>query len=130
MRKMHCSVDNENMSKALAEHHGKDKTGYLIQAEGIFHYHSICEMTKYCPQCQSMNTSWLHKASNVLQPIPVPMKCWSIMGVDLVGPLKENNWFHYIFTAVHYSSKLVEAEPICDKSALSVAPVLFKLLCR
>ena len=58
------------------------------------------------------------------------MKCWSMMGVDLVGPLKENNGFCYIVTAVDYTSKWVEAEPICDKSALSVAQVLFKLLCR
>ena len=85
-------------------------------------------MIKYCPQCQSMNTSQLHKASNVLQPIPVPMKCWSMMGVDLVGPLKENNGFHYIVSAVDYTSKWVEAKSICDKSGLSVAQVLFKLL--
>ena len=52
------------------------------------------------------------------------------MGVDLVGLLKENNQFHYIITTVDYTSKLVETEPICDKSALSVAQVLFKLLCR
>ena len=77
-----------------------------------------------------MNTSQLHKASNVLHPIPVPMKCWSMMGVDLVGPLKENNGFCYIVTAVDYTSKWKEAGPICDKSALSVAQVLFKLLCR
>ena len=40
------------------------------------------------------------------------------MGIDLVGPLKENNGFHYIVTGVEYTSKWVEAEPICDKSAL------------
>ena len=68
-----------------------------------------------------MNTSQLHKASNVLQFIPVPMKCWSMMGVDLVGPLNENDGFHYNITAVDYTSKWVEGEPIRDKSALSVA---------
>ena len=132
MRKMHCGVGTENMSKALAGHHGWDKTGYLISSRWYFPqiYLRVGEMIKYCPQCQSMNTSWLHKASNVLQPIPVPMKCWSMMGVDLVGPLKENNGFCYIVTAVDYTSKWVEAEPIHDKSALSVAQVLFKLLCR
>ena len=87
-------------------------------------------MIQYCPEHQSMNTSQLHKASNVLQPIPVPMKCWSVMGVDLIGPLKENNGFHYIVTAVDYTSKWVEAEPVHDKSALSVAQVLFKLMWR
>ena len=87
-------------------------------------------MIKYYPQCQSMNTCRLHKASNVLQPTAVPMKCRCMMGVDLVGPLKENNGFHYIVTAVDHTSKWVEAKPICDKSALSVAQVLFKLLCR
>ena len=53
-----------------------------------------------------------------------------MMGVDFVGPLKENNGFHYIATAVDYTSKWVEAELIHDKSALPVAQVLFKLLCR
>ena len=87
-------------------------------------------MIYYCLKCQSMNTSHLHKASNVLQPIPVPMKCWNMIGVDLVGPLKENNRFCYIITAVAYTSKWVEAEPICDENTLSVAQGLFKLLHR
>ena len=52
------------------------------------------------------------------------------MGVDLVGPLKRINGFCYIVTAVDNTSKWVEADPIHDKSALSVAQVLFKLLCR
>ena len=77
-----------------------------------------------------MNTNHLHKASNVLQPIPVLTKCWSMMCVNLVGPLKEVNGFHYIVTAVDYTLKWVEAKPIHDKSALSVAQVLFKLLYR
>ena len=58
------------------------------------------------------------------------MKCWCMVGVDLVGSLKENNGFHYIVTAVDYTSKWMEAEPIHDKRTLSVAQVLFKLLCR
>ena len=45
-------------------------------------------------------------------------------------PSEEENGFCYIVTAVDYASKWVEAEPICDKSALSVAQVLVKLLCR
>ena len=52
------------------------------------------------------------------------------MDVDLVDPLKENNRFCYIITAVDCTSKWVEAEPIDDKTALSVAQVPFKLLCR
>ena len=131
MRKMHCSVGTENMSTEISGHHGQDKTGKLISSRWNFPqiYLRVCEMIKHCPQCQRMNTSCLQKASNDLQPIPVPMKCWSIMGVDLVGPLKEINRFQYIVTAVDYTSKWVESEPICDKSALSVAQVVFKLLC-
>ena len=123
MRKMRCGVGTKNMSITLAGHHGQDKTGYLISSRWSFPqiYLRVGEMIKYYPQCQSMDTSGLHKAFNVLQPIPVPMKCWSVMGIDLVGPLKENNGFHYIVTAVDYSSKWVEAEPICHKSALPVA---------
>ena len=52
------------------------------------------------------------------------------MIVDLVGLLKENNGLCYSVTAVDYTSTWVEAEPIHDKSALSVAQVLFYLLCR
>ena len=36
------------------------------------------------------------------------MKCWCMIGVDLVGPLKENDRFCYIITAVDYTSKWVE----------------------
>ena len=76
MRKMHCCVGVENMSIMLAGHHGWNKTGHLISSRWYFPqiYLWVCEMIKYYPQCLSMNTSWLHKSSKVLQPIPVPLR--------------------------------------------------------
>ena len=51
-------------------------------------------------------------------------------GCQFGRPTKKINGFHYIVTPEDYTLKLVEDEPICDKSALSVAQVLFKLLHR
>ena len=90
MRKIHCGIGTEKMSKAPSGYQRWDKTGSLISSRWYFPwiYLRVCEMIKYYPQCQSMNTSHLHKAWNVLQLIPVPMKCWSMMGVNFIGPLK------------------------------------------
>ncbi len=51
--------------------------------------------------------------------------------MDLIGPLKKTSKdFQYILTVTDYFSKYVEAVPLEDKSAISVAKGIFKLYCR
>lgn len=66
-----------------------------------------------------------------LQPIPVEPQVWYMVGMDLVGPYRKTaDGNQYILTVTDYFSKYVEAVPIPDKTALSVAKGIFKLYCR
>ena len=61
---------------------------------------------------------------------PVPVKApWHQIGIDFVGPLspEADDGSCYIFTASDYFTKWVEAVPTIDKSASTVATVLFKV---
>ena len=53
-----------------------------------------------------------------------------ILGIDLVGPLKECNGNKYIATAVYYFMKFVEAKPIPDKTGEQVALFICELKSR
>ena len=56
---------------------------------------------------------------------------WEMLGVDLIGPLQETkNGNKYIFTATDYYTKWVEAFPIQNKSAVSVAKCFLQLFYR
>ncbi len=51
--------------------------------------------------------------------------------MDLIGPFQPTALGHkYVLTMTDYFSKYVEAVPIPDKSALSVAQGIYKVYCR
>ena len=52
----------------------------------------------------------------------VEPQVWYLVGIDLIGPFhKTSDGNQYVLTMTDYFSKYVEAIPIPDKSALSVA---------
>ncbi|KZS04739.1 Uncharacterized protein APZ42_032245 [Daphnia magna] len=56
-----------------------------------------------------------------LQPIPIPKKPFSLMGIDHVGPFKLTiRGNRYILVAVDYFSKWVIAKPVPDTSAIFI----------
>ncbi|KZR97561.1 Uncharacterized protein APZ42_007487, partial [Daphnia magna] len=56
-----------------------------------------------------------------LQPIPIPKKPFSLMGIDHVGPFKlTTRGNRYILVAVDYFSKWVIAKPVPDTSAIFI----------
>lgn len=66
-----------------------------------------------------------------LHPVQVVPRVWYLVGMDLIGPFQstaEGN--KYILTITDYFSKYVEAVPIPDKSAISVARAIHKVYCR
>ena len=64
-----------------------------------------------------------------LRPIPVKPDVWSLVGMDLIGPLtKSSSGNQYILTMTCYFSKWVEAFPLPDKSA--VAKGIYSAYCR
>ena len=48
-------------------------------------------MINYFHVWQNMNTYKLQKGKEALHLIPAPLKVWSKVGTDLIGPLKESD---------------------------------------
>lgn len=66
-----------------------------------------------------------------LKPVTVEPQVWHLVGIDLIGPFQLTpEGFQYVLTMTDYFSKYVEAVPIADKSAYSVARGVFKVYCR
>ena len=67
-------------------------------------------------------------AAPELHPVPV-VSPWFHLGIDLIGPItpvsKQGN--KYILTISDYFTKFVDAVPLPDKEATSVAAALFKV---
>ena len=83
-----------------------------------------------CGRCQEKNKK-LQKSSGTLHPIPVKPQFWQQVGMDLVGPLNETpRGNKYIVTLTDYFTKWVEAAPLPDKSAASVAQFIYSVMCR
>ena len=54
----------------------------------------------------------------------------NLVGVDLIGPLKEYDGKKYIATAVCYFTKFVEAKAISNKTAEEVGTFIYELFCQ
>ena len=76
------------------------------------------------------NTHELEKCPHLLKSIPVPVKCCSKIGLDLIGPLKESNGKKYIISCVDYFSKYLEAKAIENKMGSTVGTFTYNLICR
>ena len=85
---------------------------------------------KMCKQCQR-NAPQLKTAAMELHPITVTPQVWHSVGMDLIGPFKPSTLgYKFVLTVTDYFSKYVEAIPIPDKSADSVAKGIYKIYCR
>ena len=66
-----------------------------------------------------------------LQPVAVEPQVWYLVGMDLIGPFQPTAGGHkFVLTMTDYFSKYVEAVPIPDKTAVSVAQGIYKVYCR
>lgn len=73
----------------------------------------------------------MEKGTAPLHPIRVLPGFWRMVGVDLVGPLRESReGYRYILSVVDYFTKWPEFVPLKSKSALEVARAIFGLQCR
>ena len=56
---------------------------------------------------------------------------WYLVGMDLIGPFKPSALsYKFVLTMTDYFSKYVEATPIINKSANSVAKGIYKIYCQ
>ena len=83
-----------------------------------------------CDRCQR-NAPQLKTAAMELQSISVAPKVWYLVGMDLIGPFRPTAMgYKFVLTMTDYFSKYVEAVPIKDKSAVSVARGIYEVYCR
>ena len=117
-------------SSVLAGYFGRHKHGAVVVVRWYFpqSFKWVIEIIKKnCDACQHMNTTKLQEGQENLHPIPVPLKVWTQTGFDLPGPLKGNDAYKYIVTAVNFTNEFVEAKPI--KTGEAVDKFLYKLQC-
>ena len=113
-------------------HFGRDKT--LAKISERFYWKGmkgdVSEYVKNCTKCFVNNPKMTTEAPP-LHPIPVPAHVWSLVGIDLIGPLNEStNGNKYIVAATDHFSKWSEAAAMKDKSAHSVATFLYYVICQ
>ncbi len=73
-------------------------------------------------------TTHLKKASGSLRSIPVPIRIWAQVGMDLIGPLpKTSRGNQYIVTLTDYFSKWAEAASLPDKTANGTASFIYSV---
>jgi hypothetical protein len=77
---------------------------------------------KSCSKCQHMGT--LKTSGPDLQPI-ITNQPWEALGIDLIGPFQTSeSGNRYTCTMTDLFTKFVFAEPIPDKTAVSVAKAI------
>ena len=71
------------------------------------------------------------KTFDVLHPVKVVPKPWYLVGIDLIdAPTTSQNGSKYLLTQTDYFTKYVEAVPLPNKCADSVAKALYSTFCR
>nr|XP_040565504.1 uncharacterized protein LOC121115346 [Lepeophtheirus salmonis] len=78
--------------------------------------------------CQKVNNKW-RQEKPLLQNVLPPKEVMQQIGVDLAS-LPECDKYRYFILVIDYFSKWTKGEPLKDKTAVSVASFLFKLICR
>ncbi|KAL8610943.1 hypothetical protein ACOMHN_042560 [Nucella lapillus] len=113
-------------------HFGRDKT--MLKITERFHWKGmkkdVRDYIKNCKKCFAVNVKMASEAPP-LNSISVPKKVWSLVGIDIIGPLQETaKGNKYIVAITDHFSKWSEAAAIPDKTAASVADFVFSVVCH
>ena len=120
--------DNPN----FGGHFGRDKTLSKISERYYWKRmkNDVHQYVKACQKCFVIKPKTSKEAPPLIN-IPVPVKVWSLVGIDMIGPLQETtNGNRYIIAATDHFSKWTEATAVPDKSAKSTAKFLYSVICR
>ena len=91
---------------------------------------AVEEHVKSCPKCFAVNPNVSCDAPP-LNPIPVPARIWSLVGIDIIGSLQESSQGNkYIVAITDHFSKWTEAAALPQKTAARVANFLYTTVCR
>ena len=107
-------------------HVGLEKTYQKIRSK-YFWPNSYKDVIEYVTTCEVCQMRMLRKQQAELQENIIPTGPMDVVGIDTVGPLvTSNNGNNYIVTVVDWYSSWVEAYPVPNKEANTIAKVLLE----
>ena len=127
---VHEGIGDNSFIKALAAHHGREST-YQKISERFFWHGMIEDIKEYIKICKSYEQQGkiFKKISPELKSIPVPNEVMKQIGIDLCT-LPEVDGFKHLVVCIDYFSKWSQAKAVKDKSAPTVAKILYEIICR
>ena len=132
IRECHEGIGNSVEAKAMSGHFDRDKTVALIQSKVYFpgFRQKTIEFIKSCVACQCVKCGGkFEKGGEKLKPIPVPRMPMGQIGIDCMTNLpKIDEGFDTIVTAIDYTSKQPESEPLKGKFAKGVAEFMYEIV--
>ena len=131
--------DLEDTAKYTGGHLGINKTQDKVSSQ--FYLPNIREdvmqYCKTCERCQRVNRCSLKKTNLELHSVPIPMKIWSQVGIDLMYLTETDDFeegkrgYKYIITAQCYFSKYIEIGALKTKTKVDVSTWIYEnIFCR
>ncbi|GFO49327.1 Pol polyprotein [Plakobranchus ocellatus] len=107
-------------------HPGKKATVKLVSQRFVWHglKKQVNQWTKECLACQQSKIQ-SHVHSPVAK-IPVPAKRFSLLHIDLVGPLPPSEGFSHVLTIIDRTTRWPEAIPLSGTSTTDCARALIR----
>nr|GEZ57771.1 reverse transcriptase domain-containing protein [Tanacetum cinerariifolium] len=112
-------------------HHGPNYTVKKVFDFGFYWttiYHDAHDLVKSCDACQRQGkiSQWDEMPQNYIQVCEI----FNVWGIDFIGPFSSSQGNKYIFVAVDYLSKWVEAKALPTNDARVVSKFLKSLFSR
>lgn len=123
-----CSVPGDY----VGGHLGRDKTLKKVSDNYFWKgmKKDVIDFVKKCDKCLRVNPANV-KTAPPLNSIDVPSRVWSLVGIDIVGPMPTTAAGNkYIVAITDHFSKWSEAKAISNKTATEVAKFVLDCICR
>ena len=128
---IHEGLSETPEAVALSSHRGREST-YQKLSERFFWHGMVADVKRYikaCEKCQKQDKIF-SRISAELHSIPITPNVMHQVGVDICNLPEVNGMKHDLIVLIDYFSKWSEAKAAGDKSAITVARFLYKMMCR
>ncbi len=115
----------------LAAHYGAAKTYHRVRMDHTWQgiKDDVASYCHRCEVCQKAKPSRRPPAGLLMHTVVAGL--WSLLGMDLVGPITRSpNGFRQLLVVVDFFSKWVSLFPLLAATASTIADCMFRLCCR